>query len=131
MVVLLNRGPRTWDLHDGMEKDGKVVRLVRTKEGAIPEGTKVIKRKLMPTGAPGQSIEALDQAEADQVLAHRDVVDAEKVAPVVGDKIAALTKQVADLEWTIGELKERLSKYETAEQEDQENSEKKKGGGKK
>lgn len=117
MVVLLNRGDRTWDLHDAVEKDGKLSRRARRTDGTLDEKDKVVKRKL----GPGQSIEALDQAEADQLLAHtREIVDADKVMPQVADKMKSLNDKLTALEAELAESKVRLAKYETGESKDDE-----------
>lgn len=105
VVVLLNRGLRKYDLKDGKDKDGKPV-----------------KRSLLANS----SIEALDQAEADQLLGYHDIVDAKTVMPAVTDKIADLEKKVVALEGELAEAKERLAKYEPSGESDD-----KKGGKKK
>jgi len=107
MVVLVNRGARTWDLRPGKDKEGKDV-----------------KRQLKP----GESIEALDEQEAAHLLGyHREIVDAEKAMPVVADKMKALHEQVATLTEKLAEANARLAKYESTEEDD----DKKKGGKKK
>lgn len=122
MVVLLNKGPRTWDLHDGVEVDGKVVRRMPRKDGSFDPADKVIKRRLLP----GRSIEALDDKEAAQLLDHKfDIVDGEKVMPQQSDKVKALEAKVAELTATIADLTERLKKAEGDEDPE------KKGGKKK
>lgn len=123
MVVLLNKGPRTWDLHDGVEIDGKIVRREKLPDGSFNPKDKVVKRKLLP----GASIETLDQAEADHMLGYRqDIVDGDKIMPQQGDKLKALQDQVASLTEEIGVLKSKLAKYEEEAEEDD-----KKGGKKK
>lgn len=125
MVVLLNRGPRAWDLHDGVEVNGKLVRRKRLPNGDYDPKEKVVKRRL----TPGGSIEALDDEEANHLLGYqREIVDIEKAVPVVTDKIKALTDQVKADQEEIRLLKEKLAKYEEADKED---DEKKKGSGKK
>src|SRR5580698_3938881 len=109
MVVLLNRGPRTWDLHDAVEQDGKLVRRKPLPDGSPDPKEKVVKRKL----APGGSIEALDQAEADHLLSYRgEIVDGEKAMPQVVDKMKALQDQVGTLTDQLAAANEKLAKYE-------------------
>lgn len=113
MVVLLNRGQRTWDLHDAVEVEGKLVRRERREDGSWNPEEKVVKRQL----PPGGSIEAIDAKEAKQMLAyHREIVDAEKALPVVGDKLKELTEKVVALTDEVNSLRERLAKYEPAEE---------------
>ena len=93
MVILHNVGERTYHLRDGKDKEGKIV-----------------KRVLAPNG----SIEALDEAEAKDLLGYgpREIVDASKAIKPVGDKIAALEKEIAELKSRNAELEKKLKKYE-------------------
>lgn len=123
MVVLLNKGQRTWDLHDAVEVNGKLVRRKPNASGAFDPKEKVIKRRL----PPGGSIEAVDQAEAEQMLQHsREIVDAEKAVPAIGDKTKALEVQVKALELEIQELKDKLAQYEDDGEGDEKKGNKKK-----
>lgn len=122
MTVLLNKGPRTWDLHDGVEVEGKVVRRKPRADGTFDPADKVIKRKLLP----GKSIEALDAKEAADLLDHKyDIVDGDKVMPQQADKVKALEAEVISLKETIKGLEERLANAEGDEDAE------KKGGKKK
>lgn len=122
MVVLLNRGIRTWDLEDGAEVKGKIVRREKLENGTFNQTDKVVKRKLGPNG----SIEALDEHEAKKMLGYHEIVDAEKAMPVVGDRMKALQEQVAKLEAELAESRARIAKYEEAKK-DEEKGEKGKG----
>lgn len=124
MVTLLNRGERTWDLHDAVEKNGKLVRRVPDEKGQFDKNEKVIKRKLHPGG----TIESIDDLEATLMLGYtREIVDAEKVVPQMGDKVKLLNDRIAELEKTIADYQERLKKYEGADAGEEEDK-KKKGG---
>lgn len=73
-VIVLNRGPRTFDLKNG------------------PNGEK-------RTLAPGSSIETLDNAEAKFLLGFfREIQDAAKVVPASANKVAELHAKIAKLE---------------------------------
>ncbi len=109
MVMLLNRGARTWDLKDGKDKDGKPV-----------------KRKLPPNG----SIEALDEHEAKTMLGYHEIVDAEKAMPAVGDKMKALQDEVSRLQAELADARKRLEKYEPPKTDKDEDEAKGKGKGK-
>ena len=124
MGILLNKGPRTWDLHDGIEVDGKVVRRKARADGSFDPADKVIKRKLLP----GKSIEALDEKEFKDLLDHKfDIVDADKVMPQQADKVKTLEAEVERLKGVIAELEERIAKGDGDGDQDPE----KKGGKKK
>lgn len=91
MVVLLNRGLRTYHLLDGKNKDGSPLKR------ALP---------------PGGSIETLDEAEAKNLLGYSDIVDAEKAIKPVADKIKELTDERDSLKEQVADLLKKLKKYE-------------------
>lgn len=91
MTVLMNKGPRTYGLKDGKDKEGNPV------------------KRILP---PGGSIEALDDEEAKHYLGYRDIVDAAKAVPAVTDKIKVLTEERDALKAKVADLEERLTKYE-------------------
>lgn len=108
MVVLLNKGLRTWHLVEGQLKDGKLVRRFSDKnEEAVP-GAPVVKRSLLIGG----SIEAIDEKEAKDLLGYSDIVDAEKDIKPVADKISALTKERDELKAQVAELEDRVKELE-------------------
>ncbi len=72
-------------------------------------GQRTINLKDGPNGAkrslpPGAAIIALDQAEYDHLMRYRDISDAERMIPSVGNRIADLEKQVAALTYERDEL---------------------------
>jgi hypothetical protein len=114
MVVLLNRGLRTWNLTDAVEWEGKLVRRTRQADGTWNPADKVTKRSL----PPGGSIEAIDQAEADHLLGYKEIVDAEKAVPALADREKVLRDQIASLQETINGLQARLDTYESKNDDD-------------
>lgn len=111
MTTLVNQGLRTWDLHDGVEVDGKVLRRKKLASGEYDPKDKVVKRRLAPRGQPGSAIEALDADEATHMLSYsREIIDSTKIIPATGDKVKALTEERDALKARVAELEAQLPK---------------------
>lgn len=95
-IVLMNHGEATHTLQphrapDGKDKDGK---------DKFKETPRLLK--------PGESIEALDDAEAERMLQYKDIKDAAKVVPTNAVKIGDQQAEINRLRSEIEELKYEL-----------------------